>query len=189
MRKTALVLLSVFLVTPAFADDTIVTATTPELTVGQSDLASVVPTAPKPDGSAGKPTEVAAPMIGSPAPLVDRPVASPRMLRRMGVDRTVKTMDASLRACAASMPAKSGASVVLRLSVTWAGEIDRAEITGEGIPEAVSACLQKVGRSAKFAPPGSVGATVLVPVVLAAPAPAPKEAPSAPLATAAVANK
>jgi hypothetical protein len=187
MRKSALVLLSVFLVTPAFADDTIATATTAEPTVGQSDIARVVPTALKPDGSAGKPTEVAAPMIGSPAPLIERPVASPRMLRRMAVDRTLRTIDAGLHACAASMPAKSGASLLVRLSVTWAGEVDRAEVTGEVLPEAVSACLQKVGRSAKFAPPGSLGATVLVPVVLAAPAP--KEAPSLPVATAAVANK
>ena len=176
MRKTALVLLSVFVVTPAFADETITTATTAEPIVGQSDIASVIPTATRANGSAGKPTEVAAPMIGSPSLLIDRPLASPRTLRRMAVERTLKANDAALHACAATMPAKATAGVVLRLSVTWAGEVDRAEITGDAIPEVVTACLQKIGRSAKFAPPGSVGATILVPLVLAAPAP--KDAPS-----------
>jgi hypothetical protein len=91
-------------------------------------------------------------------------LATPRLLRRMGADKTVGKLAEDFRACYAQDPAgKTAPDAVVRIEVDATGLIDQASVeSGTKATLQVRACILSATSDAKFNAPGGNGAAVLV---------------------------
>jgi hypothetical protein len=110
---------------------------------------------------------------------VERPAATPRMLTRMNVPHAIGALDSALQQCTVLGGPSPKTTVTVRLSVSPAGVVEQARVTGTALRADVSGCLERVLTDARFRAPGPAGATIVAAVVLAA------RVPSQPAAAAA----
>jgi hypothetical protein len=98
-----------------------------------------------------------------------KPAATVRMRRKMNVARTMTSLAPAFEACRAlAGPAASG-TVAVKLDVSAAGQVEGAgatSVTGVMAKPAV-ACVVAAFSNARFGAPGSQGASITVPVVVA----------------------
>jgi hypothetical protein len=192
MKRSALFFTAAFLVVaaPSFADNTTTradTKTAPAVAAGttfaaQSDLARIALTTAAPVSNAGTSRPVAPPSVHA-AP-VERPVATPRLLRRMSADRVKKDLESRAQTCAGDVPAKTW--VVLRLSVAPNGDVENINgVAGSGATDVVVACVWSAARAVTFIAPGtSVDVDLLVALTPTARGEATPAVPPAPNAVA-----
>ena len=145
---------------PSFADDNATradTKTAPAVAAGttvagQSDLARVTSTTAAPVSNAGTSRPVAPPTVHA-AP-VERPVATPRLLRRMSADRVQKDLESRAQTCASDVRVKTW--VVLRLSVAPNGDVENVNgVASSGATDLVVACVWSAARAVTFVAPGA----------------------------------
>ncbi|MDB4992772.1 MAG: hypothetical protein JWM74_204 [Myxococcaceae bacterium] len=177
----------VLVAAPSFADDSATradTKTAPAVAAGtsvsaRSDLARIVSTTAASVSNAGTSRPVAPPSVHA-AP-VERPVATPRLLRRMSADRVRKDLESRAQTCAGGVPAKTW--VVLRLSVAPNGEVESVNgVAGSGATDLVVACVWSAARAVTFVAPGTsvdVDLSVALTPTHAEPTPAVSPAPNA----------
>jgi hypothetical protein len=98
---------------------------------------------------------------------VVRPVASPRVLRRMAPERVSTTIDPAVRACASESPTVAPTSVGIRVAVAPEGAVEAAELAGTTrIAPALLACVVRAVSAARFGAPGAAGASVVLTVTV-----------------------
>lgn len=131
--------------------------------VGQ-DLADVKGTTQSSSGSGAEERAVAAVVVSDSA--VPRPVASPRVLRRINADRVTPKLAEAFHACyAADSTDKTAEFAIVRLGVAGSGDIDSAKVdSGASASPAVVACMIGATTGTKFSAPGGIGTVVLVQV-------------------------
>jgi hypothetical protein len=162
MKRTAFFFTAALLVVaaPSFADDTATradTKTAPAVAAGttvaaHSDLARITSRTAASVSNAGTSRPVAQPTVHA-AP-VERPVATPRLLRRMSADRVQKDLESRAQTCAGDVSVKTW--VVLRLSVAPSGEVENVNgVAGSGATEQVVACVWSAARAVTFVAPGA----------------------------------
>jgi hypothetical protein len=97
---------------------------------------------------------------------VSRMLATPRLLRRMGADKTVAKLAEDFRACyAQDSAAKTAPDAVVRVEVDATGLIDQANVeSGAKATGLVRGCILAATGAAKFNAPGGAGAAVLIQV-------------------------
>jgi hypothetical protein len=162
MKRSALFFTAALVVVaaPSFADDSATradTKTAPAVAAGttftaQSDLGRIGSTTAAPVSNAGTSRPVAPPTVhAAPAP---RPVATPRLLRRMSAARVQKDLESRARTCAGNVPVKTW--VVLRLSVAPNGDVETVNgVAGSGATDSVVACVWSAARAVTFVAPGT----------------------------------
>jgi hypothetical protein len=94
-----------------------------------------------------------------------RPAPSPRVLRRLGAERAMATVDPNVRACASESSSPAPVTFALRVSIGPGGEVENAELaSGTAVAPALLACVVKAVSGARFGSPGATGAAIAVPV-------------------------
>ncbi len=98
---------------------------------------------------------------------IARPLATPRLLRRMSADKTVAKLAEDFRHCYTEDPAaKTAPSAIIRVEIDPAGLIDRASIeSGAKATPQIRACISSATSTAKFTAPAGIGTAILVQVL------------------------
>lgn len=123
--------------------------------------------------AAGKPKEVGAAPVVVKNLTPPRPEATPRMLRRMNVERFVRA--AELDACASEHDVAAPTTMLVSVHVAPAGDVERLDVLSE-TSDGLATCVTRTLAKGTFGPPGGSGARLTVRVVV----PAAAKAPSAP---------
>lgn len=119
-----------------------------------------------PSASTQPAREIALARADAPA---ERPMAGRRVHERMDARRVLAALEPELLRCGAQGVSSTPIQLVLKLSVTAAGEVERASVADAARASApVVACLSTVASSARFRSPGGLGASLVVPVSLPA---------------------
>jgi hypothetical protein len=98
-----------------------------------------------------------------------RPAATPRVLRRLGTERVMASLAPGLDACASAAALTAPVSFPVSVAVSPDGTVEATEMPrGARVPSPLVACVVKALGAARFGAPGAAGATVSVPISLAA---------------------
>ncbi len=145
--------------------------------------------------NAGAAREVA---VAAGTSTVERPAAGIRVIRRMNVERTLAAAAPAVQGCADRASLRTGARLTFKIAVLPTGEVERVTpLATAGIGRDTVACVAAALMSVTFTGPGGTGASLEVPVTMAAgkagtaspsPPSSPLSPPSAPIAMAKAAS-
>lgn len=117
---------------------------------------------------AGSARDVRMEVPKAPTAPVARPPATPRMLRRMNVERVVASLGPALDRCATTTDAgraRPAGTALLRASVAPNGTVEATEVVAAGgLSPEVLTCAEEAVRGSKLGAPGGAGASVVLPV-------------------------
>lgn len=115
-------------------------------------------------GASGDERVVASVVVAKSA--VPRPIATPRLLRRMNADRATMKLSEDFHACyAPESNDKMAPFAVVRVEVAPSGDVEGAKVdSGATASPAIAACIAASSTHAKFGAPGGIGTIVLVQV-------------------------
>lgn len=128
------------------------------------------------DRSAGQSRDVG---LDAGGRTVTRPVPTPRMLRKLEVERFVASIDAGVKACVSENPSIYASTFALAVSVAPSGSVEGSQVTTGRVAPAVLACVTKAVAAGRFGAPGASGALVTIPVSV----PGKPQGPSVPRTT------
>lgn len=135
--------------------------------------------------NAGEARDVGTASSGPPSK-ASRPAPTPRVLRKMGVDRAMAAIDSSVRACASESTSAAPVNVVARVAVRADGTVEDVEASvapsTTGSPQALISCVARALGGSRFGSPGAAGASLTVPLTVPG-RPAPRAGDSGAAAT------
>ncbi len=163
-----------FTISPAFADDPGASIVAP--TPSQGSGGAVAPKSSTglaglhgsigADGqrTAGEARTVVVTANGKDKPA--RPAPTPRVLRKLEVERFVATTEPSVRACVSENKSIYAFSFALAVSVAPGGAVEAADVASAParVPAPILACVVKAVSAARFGAPGPAGALVTIPI-------------------------
>jgi hypothetical protein len=130
-------------------------------------LASVARTTAQANAGAGAAKGEQGPRAEADAPTAPttKPLAGPRMLRRMDAQRVLQSLQDAFAACYTRSDSHSAGGVVIRANTSATGQVESTEVASqEGLPLGVVQCISDRVREVRFRAPGGSGLAVLVPV-------------------------
>lgn len=99
-----------------------------------------------------------------------RPVPSPRVLRKLGSERVVASIEPSVAACSTESKSNAPTAFGIRVAIGPDGEVESAELASSSDrlrpPPALVACVVTAVKTAKFGAPGASGASIVVPITV-----------------------
>lgn len=132
----------------------------------QNRLADIRATSAAGATNAGAARDVA---VVSGTSTVERPAAGIRLIRRMNVERTLASAAPAVQACADTASLRTAARLTFKIAVLPTGEVERiTPVTTSGVGRDTVACVVAALMSATFTGPGGAGASLEVPVTVAA---------------------
>jgi hypothetical protein len=126
--------------------------------------------------SAGRPDDVKVTATVAPAAKSARPIATPRLLRRMNAERFVR--EADMQSCSKEIGTPGAATLAVRIGVSASGEVDGLELDPKATPSLAS-CVAAILTKGRFVPPGGSGVMVVLNVTVPAAPAAPPRPPVA----------